>query len=509
MPLKFIGDRDNMYIYPWYISDITATRDLEKIVGVKVKKVIITIENDFLSFYYDEGSATKVGQTIYKKILKDKNFFKEIIKTIYKLSDDLLAFGKEVDKCKVKSLSDQELLSMYETYTKKLIALRAWGWVPVFLDGLDKSFLSVRVQADLEKFLKTKNRVEKTSHIYSILSSSEKMSEVQQEEVERLELLCKIEASSEGRKVFIGIEKGNDADFLKKYPFSQKLIRNHLKKFGWLTYAYSGPSMDITHLFSVMRENIIKGDLNAQIAKINEHFSTMEGIKTDLINNLQIPPNLEYLLKVSAELMFIKDFRKGSYQKSYVFMDKVMTELAKRLHISLKEIKYLVLSEVQSAINGKLKNVKDLARTRVKKCCYIVENGKITVSAGEKCEELIAKNVKKQDNKCIIINNQFKGMIAYGGVVTGRVKIVLVKSDVVKIKGGDILVSSSTNPDLIVAMNKAAAFVTDLGGITSHAAIVSRELKKPCVVGTKIATKILKDGDKVKVDADKGVVTIL
>ena len=59
---------------------------------------------------------------------------------------------------------------------------------------------------------------------------------------------------------------------------------------------------------------------------------------------------------------------------------------------------------------------------------------------------------------------------------------------------------------MIVAMKKAAAFVTDTGGIISHAAIISRELKKPCVVGTKIGTHVFKDGDVVEVDADKGIV---
>jgi pyruvate,water dikinase len=58
-------------------------------------------------------------------------------------------------------------------------------------------------------------------------------------------------------------------------------------------------------------------------------------------------------------------------------------------------------------------------------------------------------------------------------------------------------------------MNKASAFITDEGGITCHAAIVARELNKPCIIGTKIATKVLKDGDMVEVDAERGVVRII
>jgi pyruvate,water dikinase len=78
-----------------------------------------------------------------------------------------------------------------------------------------------------------------------------------------------------------------------------------------------------------------------------------------------------------------------------------------------------------------------------------------------------------------------------------------------KMKKGDILISPATNPNLMPAISKAGAMVTDEGGITSHAAIVSRELKIPCIIGTKIATQVLKDGDLVEVDANKGIVRII
>ena len=75
-----------------------------------------------------------------------------------------------------------------------------------------------------------------------------------------------------------------------------------------------------------------------------------------------------------------------------------------------------------------------------------------------------------------------------------------------KMKQGDVLVSPATNPNLVPAMKKAAAIITEDGGITCHAAIVARELQTPCVVGCKNAIAILKDGDRVEVDANKGIV---
>lgn len=106
-------------------------------------------------------------------------------------------------------------------------------------------------------------------------------------------------------------------------------------------------------------------------------------------------------------------------------------------------------------------------------------------------------------------NNEIKGQVAFKGRVTGRVRIVKRKDQVEQTLEGEIVVSPMTTPDMIPAMKKAAAFVTDEGGITCHAAIIAREMQKPCIIGTKVATKILKDGDMVEVDAESGVVKIL
>jgi phosphohistidine swiveling domain-containing protein len=93
--------------------------------------------------------------------------------------------------------------------------------------------------------------------------------------------------------------------------------------------------------------------------------------------------------------------------------------------------------------------------------------------------------------------------------VIGRVKIINAIEQLRSFKSGEILVSAMTIPPFLPAMRMAKAIVTDEGGITCHAAIVARELKKPCIIGTKIATKILKDGDQVEVDAVKGTVKLL
>ncbi len=115
-----------------------------------------------------------------------------------------------------------------------------------------------------------------------------------------------------------------------------------------------------------------------------------------------------------------------------------------------------------------------------------------------------------------IINNSknslsdiLQGQSAFPGIIRGKVRIIKLVKDAKLLKKGEVLVTSMTDPRYIPVMKRAGAIVTNEGGITCHASIVSRELKKPCIVGTKHATHVLRNGNLVEVNADKGIVKIL
>lgn len=107
------------------------------------------------------------------------------------------------------------------------------------------------------------------------------------------------------------------------------------------------------------------------------------------------------------------------------------------------------------------------------------------------------------------LSEDLVGQPAYKGLVIGIVKIVKNRSDMKKVDKGDVLVASTTTPDFLPAMKRSGAIISEHGGAICHAAITSRELEIPCIVGVKGATKVLKDGDKVEVNADEGVVKII
>jgi pyruvate,water dikinase len=134
---------------------------------------------------------------------------------------------------------------------------------------------------------------------------------------------------------------------------------------------------------------------------------------------------------------------------------------------------------------------------------FLMIQGKVITFSGDDIEKYREKYFHKESFENI---KSIKGSMASGGFVKGEVKIIKSMFDLNKVNKGDILVAPMTIPDFVPAMERAAAFVTDEGGILCHAAIVSREMGKPCIIGTNIATKVLKDGDIVEVDADKGIV---
>ncbi|NOJ26944.1 MAG: phosphoenolpyruvate synthase [Nitrososphaera sp.] len=132
---------------------------------------------------------------------------------------------------------------------------------------------------------------------------------------------------------------------------------------------------------------------------------------------------------------------------------------------------------------------------------FAVEKGKIAIV------QTRAITTKGKTKKIEIEGRRLlKGVGASPGAASGKVRIVLGKDDIAKINKGDIIVTAMTSPDLVPAMSRSAAIITDLGGRTSHAAIVSREMSIPAIVGAQHATRILKDGQEVTVDAYDGVV---
>lgn len=158
----------------------------------------------------------------------------------------------------------------------------------------------------------------------------------------------------------------------------------------------------------------------------------------------------------------------------------------KQFKINPKILDYLTLDEVLVIVDGKQINEKQI-RQRFRKPWSLKQVGeKITLHL-EDLDPLDAEDIKNVKT--------IKGKVAFS-----------VKKKIKGIVGKDIMVEIMTKPDMVTQMRKMKAIITDEGGILSHAAITAREFKIPTIIGTKNATRVLKDGIKVEVDADKGII---
>ena len=216
---------------------------------------------------------------------------------------------------------------------------------------------------------------------------------------------------------------------------------------------------------------------------------------------LKIDKRHMHLFKVAQDIVFLKGWRKDILFLGFYAADQILKELAKRKGLSLMQMKYIWPSEIEDVVLRDKISVDEL-NERKKFSVLYMKNGKVRILIGDKARKFLAKqNFEKIK---VVSIKEIKGMCACPGRVRGVVRVVNVPEDMEKMKKGDIMFSHTTFPALVPAMKKAAAIVTEDGGITCHAAIVSREMKTPCVVGVKSLLQVLKDGDRVEVDAADG-----
>ncbi len=203
---------------------------------------------------------------------------------------------------------------------------------------------------------------------------------------------------------------------------------------------------------------------------------------------------IENKIIANQEIMLIKDENGKNLS--------VAVPPEKRKVQKLDDSKIIELAKIGMTIEKHYGFPQDMEWALEKGTLYIVQSRPITTLSSKPTSDSTSEEQSTESSSEPILT----GLPAAPGVGVGKVKVVLDMKDLDKVKQGDILVTKMTTPDMVPAMKKASGIVTDEGGMTSHAAIVSRELGIPCIVGTEKATKLLKDGDLVTVDASKGVV---
>lgn len=227
----------------------------------------------------------------------------------------------------------------------------------------------------------------------------------------------------------------------------------------------------------------------------------------EIIKYLKPNSREKYFIEMAPYMIFFKDWR-DDFRRQIVYSWTFLWEaMGKYFEINPQDLGYLSIDEIKrSLLRGRIDKKKITWRT----------NNIALVTADLKTRKMkvVDSPFPKKYQQIININNRIqsktlRGIIANQGIVIGKVRVIKDFHDINKFVENEILVANTTHPNYLPAMKKAKAFITNEGGVVCHAAIVSRELNKPCIVGTKIATKVLKNGDQVVVDADHGIIKII
>jgi phosphohistidine swiveling domain-containing protein len=282
----------------------------------------------------------------------------------------------------------------------------------------------------------------------------------------------------------------------KKGGASPEELRDVHERFCWLEYMYLGPASTIAQLERELASALDGEDPDAHMAATRAEQQT-------LMDGIGMSARARELVALAQEILWQKGWRKDVEYHGCWCYEQLLRELARRHgEDDWRTIAFLLPWELESFILNGMPSVRELRERRAFSCIVVDREGH-RMLVGDEARSLRSKLPLAHVSGAAA---EVKGQVAYAGKARGRVKIIHVPAEMAKMERGDILISQATSPDLVDAMRKAAAIVTNTGGLICHAAITARELRIPCVVGTRKATEVFSDGDLVEVDAEKGIV---
>jgi phosphohistidine swiveling domain-containing protein len=440
--------------YPVLLVDIGHDIFNKRLIKMPSNILYVLIDNGIWQCYLDIKEWNIRLNKIFAKYKKDRKIIDKYISKFKIESKKFISFCNTFEKG-VDKKNNKELLQLYKQFNLMYVNCFSWG-----------EPLALNLNTKFEELIKNKILNENIS----LLFMPKKESYIQKEEKELIEV-----------------------------KLGKRKLNNHFNKFKWISVDYNGEAYSID-------------DFEKRLNKIKDPYNNLKTIvkkrKLLLIKQKEIFSKLDKETKLycldSQKCNYLNDLKKEIFTKSHYYVKFLMKEISKRINLTLEETEYLLSKEIEDALNNK-KIKKNISKERYKKSAYIsvgIEKNKFKIYfLNNKEEEKLRKNIKNNDN-------EIKGLCAFPGKVKGKARLIINRNDFDKMKKNEILVTHFTTPDFIFLIKKAKAIITDVGGLTSHAAIVSRELNKPCIVGTKNATDLIKDNDILEIDAKEGLILI-
>jgi len=450
---------------------------LKSILGDYLRVLMFWKDNCREIMYVSKSSETKMMELAKKKFQEDPKFFHNIIDSYRSKRQAIMDRFDEINLMDLTELSNDQLIDIFME-TRKLIGYcNAHDW---FSFSFDKRILEV---VGLNKYLKL--HPGEREAILS-LTIPDAILPTLAEEIEVLKIAKKAKGM-------------NETEIKKRFEDELAALE---KRFGWLPaliyYPLKTESDYLKHLIETLSKGDVEEELNMKLNFVKHNQQRL----SDYIAKKDPPKEIIDAIIAVRKMSEIRAI--GEMDGLYCFSRcrKLDKEIRKRLNLERDDYLNLYMREVVNLLKGDEKiNKDDLEKRKKLECMYRDEKGEF--QRHPEPEKIFNKLQAQKVN-----TTELRGMPAYPGIVTGKVRIIKSSQDLHSFKKGEILVAKATCVDYVVIMKKAGAIVTEFGGVTSHAAIVSHELRVPCIIGVSGVTQQLKDGDDVTVDAEKGVIAV-
>lgn len=442
----------------------------------RFKNVCLYFQDNKLWSFTPQDEWEKVITQISKQFRHPKdNSNPDIVKNCYwyyERKETLLEeFLKKKSKVNLKRLSNEELYDLlFNWYQITLNQIYYINLAPVEL-GLQRAIADLKASDYL------------TNDEISILYSLDDNTAVIREEY-----------------AFLMALKTNKGKSIKS------IIKKHLKEYSYVTIGYGSSPLNEKVLLTRYEKikELEENYIDKRIKEIEKYPQVLKKQKREIykkLNNKQ----LANLFELAAKLGFMRDRKKAFLGKSVQFRNTIMEEISRRFKIDWNDIRFYLMNEFEDLLLHDRKLECEEIEKR-KQGIYISSISNM-FTGGEAREEYF-QSVKTEIEDTKVLNTR-RGICASHGVVRGKARICLTFEESNKLEKGEILIAYGTDFDFMNAIVKSSGIITEEGGILSHASVISRELKKPCIIAFKGITKLVKDGDLIELDAEKGTVKLL
>jgi len=440
----------------------------------------------------------------FKKYQKNKLFFRKKDKDFSKVISEVKKLFKEIKEKKFSLISNKELKTLFVRLLEPM--KRQYGYA-ILSEGADS--LS---ESDYLKFLPNIEKDEALT-VCNILATPEDLSFVEKAKLNLLLIAKKVFSNKQLKEVVF--QKSIKA--VKKFPDFFKELRKESQNYFWIQNSfrqafYLDEKYFLNSLIQILKEKNLPA-LQSAIKKLKEKKRIFVEQRNEIYKKYKLPLKTKKFFEFIRYLTILQDRRKENLQKLVFCIDQLLNEVARRFKVNREDLNNYFVNDIIKILSiGKKVSEKELKqRNKVIFFSYL-EKGKIRSETilGKRAD--VINHIFKKKREKLVSANIIKGFVASLGlgkrIIKGRVRIVFnpVKDT---FRDGEILVTGMTRPEFVPLMRKAKAVITNEGGITTHAAIVSRELGIPCLIGTKIATEALRNDDSVEIDMDKGTVRII